>query len=106
MNNILIDTALSSGATKAALISQSEIVLNSVFRDICVSNACGNYGNCYTCPPEIGDIHDLMDQVRQFPNGLIYQTISSLEDSFDFEGMMAAGNMCRFPSGSNAQSLR
>lgn len=91
MNKVLIDAALSSGAGKAALIAQDKIVLNAMFRDICAANGCGNYGNCYTCPPEIGDIHELMDQVRQFPHGLLYQTITPIEDSFDFEGMMDAG---------------
>lgn len=91
MSDILIDAALSSGAAKAALIPQSKIILNAAFRDICAGNACGNYGKCYTCPPQIGDIHELMEKVRQFPHGLLYQTIAPLEDSFDFEGMMDAG---------------
>jgi len=91
MNKVIIDAALSAGANKAAVIPQSKIVLNAMFRDICASNACGNYGNCYTCPPEIGDVHELMEQVKKFPYGLLYQTITPIEDSFDFEGMMDAG---------------
>ena len=74
----------------AAFLSQREIVTNSQFRDICRQNSCGNYGQCYTCPPDVGEILELMAEVRRYPNGILYQTIHAVEDSFDIEGMMEA----------------
>ena len=43
------------------------------------------------CPPDVGPIEELMARVRSYPKGLLYQTISALEDSFDIEGMGEAG---------------
>lgn len=90
-NSALIYAALTGGASKAAVIDSSRIVLSETFRRICESNQCGSYGKCWMCPPEIGEIGLLMDQVRSYPKGLLYQTIAGLEDSYDIEGMFAAG---------------
>ena len=87
----LIQAALSAGAAKAALIGAETIICNRTFREICESNQCGCYGKCWVCPPEIGDIDVLISRVKSYPRGLIYQTIGTLEDSFDVEGMFAAG---------------
>lgn len=87
----LIQLALDCGATKAAVITQQQIVLSESFRDICASNKCGCYGRCWTCPPDIGDIQTLIMQVRQYSHALLYQTITNIKDSFDIEGMFEAG---------------
>ncbi|NLF26619.1 MAG: DUF2284 domain-containing protein [Clostridiales bacterium] len=86
----LIEAALEAGATKAALISQSQIVLSATFREICEGNGCGGYNRCWMCPPNVGGIEELMARVRAFPRGLLYQTVARIEDSFDIEGMTAA----------------
>lgn len=88
----LTQMALSEGATKATVIPGGQVALSKDFRDICATNACGKYGRCYMCPPDVGDIEPLMDKVRGFSRALVYQTISPLEDSFDYEGMVAAGH--------------
>ena len=87
LENRLIEAALAAGAAKATLIPQRQIVLSAEFRKICESNACGNYGRCWMCPPDTGDIETAMAQVRQYPWGLLYQTVGEIEDSFDIEGM-------------------
>lgn len=89
----LIQLALDSGATKATIIPQEQIVTSTAFRDICISNGCGMYGKCWMCPPDAGDIDDLIAEVRKYSHGLWYQTIRELEDSFDFEGMSEAGRI-------------
>ncbi len=85
----LIALALQAGAAKAAVIGQDRIVLSAEFRAICEGNGCGNFGRCWKCPPDVGDIEPLMAEVRRYPYGLIYQTIGVIEDSFDIEGMTA-----------------
>ncbi len=86
----LIQTALDCGATKAVVIGQEDIVLNAEYRAMCEANRCGVYGRCYTCPPDVGPIDELMARVRSYDRGLFYQLICPLEDSFDIEGMAAA----------------
>ena len=87
----LVKKALECGATKAEVIFQTGIVVSASFRKICEGNGCGKYNRCYMCPPDVGDIHRLMTSVKRYPQGLLYQTIHQIEDSFDFEGMMQAG---------------
>lgn len=86
----LIDTTIDIGACKATVIDAKEISLDSSFRDMCASNACGMYGKCYMCPPDVGDIYELMSDVRKYDYALVYQCVYKLEDSYDFEGMLAA----------------
>ncbi len=90
MHHELIALALQSGAKKAAVIGTKDIVLSASFRDICRKNSCGMYGRCWMCPPDIGDIDALMDELRSYSHGLLYQTIYEIEDSFDIEGMSDA----------------
>ena len=88
----LIQLALTAGSKKATVIRAEDIVVSSVFRDICASNSCGRYGRCWMCPPDIGEIDVLMAQLKGYSHGLLYQTIYDIEDSFDIEGM---GEACR-----------
>ena len=90
--NQLAERAVELGAFRAGVIPVSEITFDRSFRDICASNACGNYGRCWMCPPDTGDIDTLMAQARSYDWALVYQTVSPLEDSFDFEGMMEAAH--------------
>lgn len=89
--NLWIKAALDAGATKAAVISSDNVVTSRAFRDICASNACGGYGRCWMCPPDVGDIDVLMASIRNYSHGLLFQTIAEIEDSFDFESMAEAG---------------
>ena len=89
-DQFLIETALSCGAAKAAVIAGEQIDLNDEYRRICESNGCGGYGRCWMCPPHTGTIEENMAAVRSFPKGLLFQTIGQLEDSFDIEGMQEA----------------
>ena len=88
----LIQLFIENGAHKAGLVHQSDIVTSTEFRDICAGNGCGNYGKCWMCPPDVGEIGPMMEQLRRYPYGILYQTIGQLEDSYDFEGMTAAGD--------------
>ena len=85
--------ALDLGAARASVIETENLVFDPVFREICASNACGQYGKCWTCPPDVGEIQDLMAEAKAYSHAMVYQTVSELEDSYDYEGMMEAGNV-------------
>lgn len=91
MEKRLIDLALACGADKATVINADDIVLSRIFRDICATNACGGYGRCWMCPPDVGDIETLMEMVCSYKHALVFQTITLLEDSYDIENMSLAG---------------
>ena len=86
----LIGQILAQGADRAAAISASQIELEADFRRLCEANTCGKYSRCWVCPPDVGDIEDLMREIRTYDRALVYQTIGHLEDSYDIEGMTAA----------------
>lgn len=79
------------GAAHAAVIPVADIPFDPVFRSYCEANTCGNYGRSWRCPPDEGPIDELIARAKGYDWAVVYQTIDTLEDSFDFEGMMAAG---------------
>ena len=100
----LISEALRLGAYKANVIEAKEISCDRTFRDMCAANSCGMYGKCYMCPPDVGDIDELMSEVGKYDYALVYQTVSALEDSFDYEGMIEAKNKT-YPLAQNLREI-
>ena len=90
LTQAVIADALSLGAYKASVIPTAAIELDASFRRMCEANACGVYGKCWMCPPDVGGIDELMASVASYDYALVYQTVSALEDSYDFEGMQEA----------------
>lgn len=88
----MIDLVLSLGADGAGTVAVNQIVFEPSFRKLCESNACGMFNRSWMCPPQIGGIDELISQARNFSWALVYQIINKLEDSYDFEGMMAAAH--------------
>ena len=76
------------GAYKAGVVDLQDVRFDRAFRAMCETNACGNYGKCWMCPPDAGDIDALMNEAKSYQKALVYQTVGTLEDSYDFEGMM------------------
>ena len=87
----LQEQALALGAYKAGVVKVADISVDASFRSLCEANSCGNYGKNYMCPPDIGDIGELMAELKTYELAMVYQTVEKLEDSYDFEGMMDAG---------------
>lgn len=78
--------------SKYSETEQSSIVYDRSFFDICKTNRCGNYGQCYMCPPNVGDIDELIEKAKANKNAILFQTIHAIEDSFDYEGMVEAAH--------------
>ena len=90
MFDSLIVAAKEAGAVNAAVIDAVTVETSVSFRDMCASNACGMYGKCWMCPPDIGEITELIEELKKYSHVLVYQHIGQLEDSYDFEGMIEA----------------
>lgn len=84
---------LNLGAKAVAVIDVDSISFDKAFRDMCASNVCGNYGKNHMCPPNVGEIDALIREAKTYSHALVYQTVGLLEDSYDFEGMMEAGQI-------------
>lgn len=85
--NALTARVQALGAYRVGVIPAAQVKTDRVFRDVCTSNNCGMYGRCWMCPPDVGEIDDLMAALPTYRYALVYQTVGELEDSFDFEGV-------------------
>ena len=86
----IVERVIALGAYRASVIGARDVPTDPTFRQMCAQNICGLYGRCYMCPPDVGEIDALMAQIGEYRRALVYQTVTELEDSFDFEGMVAA----------------
>lgn len=78
------------GAHFAAPVAAGSIRFYPELRKLCEMNKCGCYGTNWSCPPGCGDVHALSKRVRSFARAIVFQYVGTLEDSFDFEGMLAS----------------
>ena len=92
MTNIqmLEDIAMELRANNTAVIAVSKIPFRREFRAACRQNTCGKFGRCWMCPPDVGDIDEMIAHAKTRRLAFVFQTVTELEDSFDFEGMQAA----------------
>ncbi|MDR0904617.1 MAG: DUF2284 domain-containing protein [Oscillospiraceae bacterium] len=86
----LIETAKSVGFDDAGALDVSKLEFLQEVRDMCAADKCHNYGRSWSCPPAAPSLEEMRDKVKNYSQGLLVQTVGHLEDSLDFEEMMAA----------------
>ena len=82
--------ATAAGATYVRIVGPEHFVVHRDLLACCQANACGKYGRCWTCPPQVGTPEELAATLQRYTTGVLIQNIATLEDSWDFEGMDAA----------------
>ncbi|MCC8150822.1 MAG: DUF2284 domain-containing protein [Lachnospiraceae bacterium] len=70
-------------------MTTEQLSIQQGVRDLCEMNSCGRYGNSWSCPPAVGTLEECRAKIMQYKNVFVYTTKHDLEDSYDFEGMMA-----------------
>jgi predicted metal-binding protein len=95
MPSTLVDIALGVGFEQAAEASADILTVNPLVRDACTVNRCHSYGRNWVCPPACGDLEHYATQLAALDRVLLVQTVTTLEDDYDYEGMMAAAAMHR-----------
>lgn len=93
MEASILNRLRDSGAHRAASVPLSAIRFSLDFRAMCERNACGMYGKSWMCPPHIGPAEQLISDIKAYRRTIVYQTVYPLEDSFDIEGMLKAGQL-------------
>ena len=86
----LVEKCIQHGAHKAFIIDVDKIVFDEGLRTYCEANYCGHFGKNYACPPSVGEAKEVIAKAKEYKKALIFQTVNSLEDSYDFEGMTEA----------------
>ncbi|HHX77863.1 MAG TPA: DUF2284 domain-containing protein, partial [Firmicutes bacterium] len=80
------------GVNNIAEIDVEAVIFSEEIRRYCEMNTCGNLGKNWCCPPGVGMVAELKERVRQYRKGLVIQTVSRINSSFDWKGMLAAKN--------------
>lgn len=80
-----------AGAMHIASVKVEKIQYYDELLELCAMNSCGKYNTSWGCPPKCGDIDTLREKLGQFHDGIAFQYIGSLEDSFDYDNMVASG---------------
>ena len=88
----ILEKALEGRVFEYAVIPTGSLNFSAEVRKACERNLCGNYNKCWTCPPAIGPIEKQKEKIMAFSHAFVFTTKADLEDSFDYEGMMAAKN--------------
>jgi len=73
-----------------AYADAEQVVFDPSFRALCERNACGYYGKCWVCPPDVGPVGELIEKAKSYRRVLVFQSVHKTEDSFDIEGMHKA----------------
>lgn len=99
----LLELAIICGFTNAKSLDVSTLQPREDVRDMCAANKCCAYGKNWMCPPICGTLEVCRNNIARFERGIILQTRGTLEDQFDFEGMMETEvshrtNLLRFSS--------
>ena len=69
----ILELAEGFGFDKVALIDTADIEFNEAFRKACEENRCGNYGACYSCPPDCGTFDEMKNKVLAHKKALVFQ---------------------------------
>lgn len=79
-----------AGFTHVAPLKVSTIQLMQEVRDMCATNTCGAYGTKWSCPPGCGTLEECRQRLQGYSEGILVQTVGTLEDEMDYEGMTDA----------------
>ena len=80
-----------AGAFQYGFVDTTKIRFTQEVRAMCEPNTCQKYNKTWACPPAIGTVEECRARVQRYDKMLVFSVKCELEDSFDFEGMMAGG---------------
>lgn len=87
-------------AAQAGLYETGEVQISGLkyeaeVRAICAGNGCGGYNKTWACPPAVGTLEECRARCEKYSKMLLFTGKYQLEDSFDYEGMVAGGREFR-----------
>lgn len=69
----------------------SELRVMSEVRDMCRADLCHSFDKSWSCPPACGTLEEFQAIIGSKQLCLAFQTVMQMEDSFDVETMIEAG---------------
>lgn len=80
-----------AGVWESGYVNTAEIKFEQEVRGMCEVNTCGQYGKSWACPPALGTVEECRTRLQAYPKMLVFSVKCDLDDSFDYEGMVAGG---------------
>ena len=77
------------GIHEFGFVPTKKLVVSQMVRDLCRQNSCGAYGKTWACPPGVGTLEECEAKMRAYDTVFVFTTRHELEDSLDWEGMVA-----------------
>ena len=87
--DLLNDKIKAAGLFQYGIIDTADINFSQEVRKMCEVNTCQKYGKTWACPPAVGTVEECKKRIQQYEKMVVFTGKYDLEDSFDFEGMMA-----------------
>ena len=81
--------AAESSFSAFGYVEIDKLKFHQEIRAICEGNSCQNYATSWACPPAVGTIEECKMRVKRYDKMMLFSKLYYLEDSFDFEAMIA-----------------
>lgn len=81
--DIWIQKALELGFDLASPCDVSTLKPMAQVREMCRADKCHAYGKIWTCPPHCGSLEECAEKIRQYPRGILLQTVGHLHKDID-----------------------
>ena len=79
-----------AGAHEYGVVDPRDVGFSEEVRAMCAENKCRKYGTTWACPPAVGTVDECRKRAQGYDKMLVFSGKFDLDDSYDFEGMMAA----------------
>jgi len=89
----LVRDALDFGFSHAAMMVPAGLRVREEVRHMCAADRCQAYNRSWSCPPACGTLDDSRRALGTYRSGLLVQTTGDLDDPYDYETMMALGEL-------------
>lgn len=89
LNEIALDSFFSY---TAPLNTDTIELMKQEVLDMC-AQSCQQYAKHWSCPPRCGFLEELHKNIDFYNQGILVQTVTELEDEFDWDGMMKAQSL-------------
>ena len=83
MVDLFCKLARELGFDEAAPLDVATLKPMAAVREMCAADKCHAYGKNWTCPPHCGTLDACAAQIRQYPQGILLQTVGHLRKRID-----------------------
>ena len=100
------DLLRESGVFEHGVVDMADVTFMQEVRKMCEANTCRKYATTWACPPAVGTVEECRSRCQAYGKMLVFSAKYDLDGSFDYEGMVAAGQAFKDVSRRVGEALR